>query len=71
VGTIHKGSNAVVVLAIPKQLGSLGKIDDKLADLVMSGQLKSMQVPNQYIVGYWRADGQFFGNGKFNPRGIL
>lgn len=70
-GNIHKGSNAIVVLAIPKNLGNLTKIDDRLTDLVMSGQLKSMQVPNQYIVGYWRADGDFFGNSKFNPQGIL
>ena len=73
VGYMHKGSNAIVVIAIPKKMNirSTNDIDDKLLDLQMDGKIKEMAVPNNYIVGYWRSDGQFFANGQFKPQGLL
>jgi hypothetical protein len=73
VGRMHKGSNAIVVIAIPKKMNirRIEDIDDKLLDLQMAGKIKGFAIPNNYIVGYWRADGQFFANGRFKPQGLL
>jgi predicted transcriptional regulator len=73
-GVIHKGSNAVLIMAIPtssfKGRGTRD-LDDHLIDLFGSGVIKTFGVPNQYIVGYWQWDGHFFGNKRFNPKGLL
>jgi hypothetical protein len=68
-GQIHKGSNAVVVMAIPKSFygRDLTDVDANLADLALQGVIPDMSLPNNYIVGVWMANGKFFGNGKFNP----
>jgi len=62
---IHRGSNSVVVMAIPKttfqQYGirDLGAFDDHLADLQSQGKIRDLSLPNQFIVGHFH-NGQFF-----------
>jgi len=70
---IHKGSNAIVIMVIPTKLPVRGMrdLDDYLVDLVSDGKIKGFGLPNQYIVGFWKWDGQFFGNSRFNPKGLL
>lgn len=72
-GVVHKGSNAVLVMAVPAKLPIKGlrDLDDYLIDLYQAGKINSFGIPNQYIVGYWQWDGQFFANGKFKPKGLL
>jgi hypothetical protein len=71
---IHKGSDAIVVMAIPVKSakGSTMGLDDVLADLFGAGKIKQVGVPNNYIVGYWNTlTGQFAGNARFKPDGTL
>ena len=71
-GGIHKGSNAVLIMAIPKvaaQKGTQG-LEDILADLAYGQQkISDLEVPNNYIVGAWMSDGTFAANGQFQPQG--
>lgn len=69
-GNIHRSSTGIVVMAIPKVAAGRGPrdLDDTLADAMQNGLIPDLSVPNQYIVGFWRADGQFFGNSRFNPK---
>jgi hypothetical protein len=71
---IHKGSNAILVMAIPNKSakGSTMGLDDVLADLFGQGRIKEIGIPNNYIVGYWNTlNGQFAGNARFKPDGTL
>ncbi len=73
-GLSHRGSDAVVIAAVPKQVAGnrLSDLDGYLSDLVYQGRLQTLQVPNQYIVGYWNLKtGEFKANGKFKPDGTL
>ena len=73
-GLSHRGSDAVVVAAVPRQAAGRGlsNLDDYLSDLVDQGRLPSIQIPNQYIVGFWNLEtGEFKANGKFRPDGTL
>ncbi len=70
-GNVHKGSDAILIMAIPMKIASKGLqfVDDYIKDLIMDGKLDKPKVPNQYMVGFWTADKNFYANGKFNPKG--
>jgi hypothetical protein len=71
VGVVHKGSKAVVIMAIPKMMGgrNVTDLDNQLVDLMQAGKIPGMVIPNQYIVGFWDVStGQFHSNAtRFNP----
>jgi hypothetical protein len=70
-GAVHRGSNGIVVMAVPKAAAgrSVSDLEDNLTDAMMAQKIPDLSLPNQYIVGFWRADGQFFGNSRFQPKG--
>lgn len=69
-GMIHRGSNSIVIMAIPNQSAGryITDFEDNLASAMQSGLIPDLSVPNQYIVGFWQADGQFHANSRFNPK---
>jgi len=61
---IHRGSDAVLIMAVPQGFRSINELDDYLFDMGLTS------IPNNHIVGVWNADGTFRANGKFNPTTI-
>lgn len=70
---IHRGANALVVLAVPRQImqqyniRSMQGLDEHLSDVNAQGKIPTIGLPRAYVVGYF-ANGQFIGNGRFSPR---
>jgi hypothetical protein len=61
---VHRGSNAVLIMAVPQGFRSISELDDYLFDMGLTS------IPNNHIVGAWNADGTFQANGKFDPTTI-
>jgi hypothetical protein len=70
-GNLHKDSDAILIMVAPKTYRRISQIDDKLIELQHTGKIQSFGMPNQYILGYWQWNGQFFYNSRFNPQGLL
>lgn len=68
---IHKGSDAILVMAVPKKFRRISDLDEYLIDLHQAGKIRSFGLPNQYILGFWQWDGNFYYNSRFNPQGLL
>jgi len=69
---IHKGSNSLLVLVVPKQImqqykiRSVQDLDDHLIELNQQGKIPTVGLPRPYIAGFFH-NGQFFANKQFNP----
>jgi len=83
-GLVHRGSDAVLVMAIPRittvngektEIRRADDLDAVLGDLAMEGKLKGMEIPNNYILGVWVIEGSTFHsdhglvmNNNFDPK---
>lgn len=68
-GLVHRGSDAVLIMAIPKlttingeqiEIKRADDLDSVLGDLAAERKLKGMEIPNNYILGVWIIEGSQF-----------